>query len=274
MQNLIKQLSRSCVHPNISAYKTLQGPNDWNQYPMALPGTKAIIYKDSDTHASWAPHGFDAWLLRPSQDLYCCHLQYVPETSGYRLSGSANLFHQHCITPPYSSKPHICKLSVELQELLRTSGKKNQTLQVLRTLAQHLNLFVTGSPPPLPIIQLDKQRVIPLLWNFTSLGLSFSKYSAILAKSPPNKIPLKFHLLRKFPQNSFALDLDSTPNLPENLPCVWCTTEWDHTNTKRKSCLLVWMTQSHAMSNFHPFSARCLQDNVATSMLSASLFSQ
>jgi hypothetical protein len=37
------------------------------------------------------------------------------------------------------------------------------------------------------------------VWNFTSLGLLFSKYLAILAKSLPNKIPAKFHLLRKFP---------------------------------------------------------------------------
>jgi hypothetical protein len=33
----------------------------------------------------------------------------------------------------------------------------------------------------------------PPLWNFTSLGLPFSKYSAILAKSLPNKFPAKFH---------------------------------------------------------------------------------
>jgi hypothetical protein len=75
---------------------------------------------------------------------------------------------------------------------------------------------------------------------------------------------------RKIP---FARDSDSTPNSLGILPCVWCTTEWHHINTKWKSCSLVWMTQSHAMSNFRPFSARCLQDNAATSMPSASLFS-
>ncbi len=88
----------------------------------------------------------------------------------------------------------------------------------------------------------------------------------------------------RFPQNSicsensheipFAPDLDSTPNSPGILPCVWCTTEWHHTNTKQKSCLLVLMTQSHAMSDFHLFSASCLQDNNAKSAPSASSFSQ
>jgi hypothetical protein len=49
------------------------------------------------------------------------------------------------------------------------------------------------------------------MWNFTSFGLPFSEYSAILAKSLPNKIPEKFHSLREFPQNSICsrLGLDS-----------------------------------------------------------------
>ncbi len=47
--------------------------------------------------------------------------------------------------------------------------------------------------------------VICTLWNFTSLGLPYSKYSVILAKSLPKQdsreipfaqeIPVKFHLL-------------------------------------------------------------------------------
>ncbi len=67
------------------------------------------------------------------------------------------------------------------------------------------------------------------VWNFTSLGLPCSKYLANLAKSLPNKIPTKFHLLRKFPQISICsglrLDLDSSGILP----CVWCRTKWHHT---------------------------------------------
>jgi hypothetical protein len=48
------------------------------------------------------------------------------------------------------------------------------------------------------------------MWNFTSLGLPFSKYSAIFAEIPPNEIPKKFHLLRKFPKKSIysGLGLD------------------------------------------------------------------
>ncbi len=52
VQDSINLLRRSCIHPDRSAYETLKGPYDWNRYPMAPPGTKVIIYKDSNTRAS------------------------------------------------------------------------------------------------------------------------------------------------------------------------------------------------------------------------------
>jgi hypothetical protein len=87
----------SRLHPNRSAYKTLEGVYYWNRYPMAPPGTKAIIYKDSTTCTSWEPHGLNAWILGPSKDHYRCHLCYVPRPGNKRLLGfrSANLFPQH-----------------------------------------------------------------------------------------------------------------------------------------------------------------------------------
>jgi hypothetical protein len=60
--------------------------------------------------------------------------------------------------------------------------------------------------------QVKRGRV----WNFTSLRLPFSKYSAILAKNLPNEIPKKFHLLRKFLQNSICLGLGLDSELTRN----------------------------------------------------------
>jgi hypothetical protein len=116
VQDSINLLRCSQIHPDRSAYKTLEGLYDWNCYPMAPPGTKAIIYEDSNTCASWAPHGYDAWLLSPSKDHYRCHLYYIPKTSGYHVSGSANLFPQHRIAPPYLHETHIQELLTELKE--------------------------------------------------------------------------------------------------------------------------------------------------------------
>jgi hypothetical protein len=135
---------------------------------MAPPGTEAIIYKDSDTRASWAPHGLNAWLLGPSKDHYRCHLYYVPETSGYRVSGSIDLFAQHCIAMPYSHETHINKLAEELKDTLKHVSRRAQTLTVLRTLAHHLDTFVIGTFPPSPAITTvtvppEEQRAIPSL---------------------------------------------------------------------------------------------------------------
>jgi hypothetical protein len=74
VQDFINLLRHSRVHPNHFAYKMLEGTYNWNRYPMAPTSTQEIIYEDFNTHASWAPHGLNAWLLGPSKDHYCCHL--------------------------------------------------------------------------------------------------------------------------------------------------------------------------------------------------------
>jgi hypothetical protein len=141
---------RLCISPDKSAYETLEGPYNFNCYPLAPLGTRAIIYKDSDMCASWAPHGLDMWYLSPSKDHYCCHHYYIPETRGYRISGSANLFPQHCQKPSYSHYSHIRELSLELQDNMLTVECKAKTLKVLKCLAQHLEAYISyilGNPP-------------------------------------------------------------------------------------------------------------------------------
>jgi hypothetical protein len=159
VQDSINLLQRSRIHPNISAYKTCKGCYDWNWYPMAPPSTKAIIFKDTETCISWAPHGLDTWLLGPSKDHYCCHLYFVPKTSSYPVSGSANLFQQHCIAPPYSHLSHVQELAEELQTTLGKIMNKQQSMQLLCTLAKYLDAFVNNMPQPISTIPQEPQRV-------------------------------------------------------------------------------------------------------------------
>ncbi len=56
--------------PYISAYEALICLYDLNQYPLAPPGCKAIIYKVPAVWGSWASHGMDACYLGPSKDHY------------------------------------------------------------------------------------------------------------------------------------------------------------------------------------------------------------
>ena len=135
--------------PSKSAYETLEGPYDWNRYPLAPHGTRAIIYEDSNSRASWAPHGLDLWYLGPSKDHYWCHIYYVLETKGYRVSGSAELFPQYCRELTYSPDSHIKELSTEHQKNMDTIGRKTRTVNILKLLAKYLEAYITGTPSPM-----------------------------------------------------------------------------------------------------------------------------
>lgn len=122
VQDTLNLLRASRTHPDISAYEALNGPYDWGRYPLAPPGCKAVIYESPATHGSWAARGTDAWFLGPSKDHYRCNLFYVPETRAYRISGSAELFPQHCQLPNMSPHEHLEALTDELKNEARKAG--------------------------------------------------------------------------------------------------------------------------------------------------------
>jgi hypothetical protein len=96
MLNMLRPLR---VNLNISAYEAVHGPYDWNGFPLAPPGCKAVVYKSPKTQGLWGSRGVDAWCVGPSLDHYQCNHFFIPEMQAYRISGSAALFPQHCQVP-------------------------------------------------------------------------------------------------------------------------------------------------------------------------------
>jgi hypothetical protein len=124
---------------------------------------KAIVHKDTSTRASWALHGVNAWMLGPSKDHYQCHLYYIPETSGYHVSSSADRLPQHCTEPTFTPITHVKELSEELQQMLATMRHKNCNLATLETLTCHVNAYIASillPQPSQPLQQRVQQRVI------------------------------------------------------------------------------------------------------------------
>ena len=70
VHDTLNMLPTSRKNPEISAYEALNGPYDWNWYPLAPPGCKAIIYKAPAVWGSWASRGTNAWYLGPYKDHY------------------------------------------------------------------------------------------------------------------------------------------------------------------------------------------------------------
>jgi hypothetical protein len=129
--------------------------------PVSATGDQSHHFEDSDTQASWAPHGLDGWYLGPSKDHYHCHHYYIPKTRGHRISGSANLFPQLCQDPLYSHYSHVQELSLEFKENMLTVGCKAKTLKVLNLLTQNLEEYISGNPPLVPEqrVGVEGQRV-------------------------------------------------------------------------------------------------------------------
>ena len=108
-------LQTSHTDPTKSAYHQHHGQQyNWNRYPMAPPGIRAIIHEDPGSCTSWGPRGMDAWYCGPAMDHYCnCHF-YVPETCAYQISASFDLFPQHCALPDLNAEQHTKVVGDEL----------------------------------------------------------------------------------------------------------------------------------------------------------------
>jgi hypothetical protein len=70
IQNTLNMMRASRVNPAILAYKSLNGPYDWNRYPLIPLGCKATIYEDGNARGSWASRGVNGWYLGPLLDHY------------------------------------------------------------------------------------------------------------------------------------------------------------------------------------------------------------
>jgi hypothetical protein len=105
-QATLNLLQTSHHDPSKSAYEALNGAYEFNKWPMAPPGTKAIIWENPSGRQSWAPQGIDAWYVGPSKDHYRLYQFYFPDTQVYSVDGSVEFFPQHCKLPTLSKTKH------------------------------------------------------------------------------------------------------------------------------------------------------------------------
>ena len=134
VQDRINLMRASQIDPTKSAYEALNGPYDWNRYPLAPLGCKAIVYEDGDTRGSWASRGVDGWdLLGPSKNHYRCDHYYIPETRAYRISGSTELFPQHCQLPNLTDMQHLKALTKEIHEETAKVAKTTKGRRLIKS---------------------------------------------------------------------------------------------------------------------------------------------
>ncbi len=153
--NLLRALR---INPTKSAYEVLYGPYDWNRYPLAPLGCKAVVYKDGDTRGLWALRDVDGWYLGPLMDHYWCDIYYIPETSGYQVSGSTELFPKHCQLPDMRPHQHFQALTDELPKDTDHSSTTPKGQHILRLLQDCITALL--APPPTTKEQRANDKIV------------------------------------------------------------------------------------------------------------------
>jgi hypothetical protein len=143
----------SRVDPTKLAYEVMNGPYDWNRYPLAPLGCKAVVYEDGDMGGLRASRGVDGWYLGPSKDHYICNLYFIPETRVYRISGSTELFPQHCQILCLAKQQQFWALMEELAKAVEDANATPAGIQLIKALQGKIKQALN------PQIVQDEQRV-------------------------------------------------------------------------------------------------------------------
>jgi hypothetical protein len=149
VRDTLNLMRASQINPEILAYEALNGPYDWNRYPLAPLGCKATVYKDEDTRGLWAARGIDGWYLGPSKDHYRCALYYIPETRAYRISGSTELFPQHCQLHNLTADQHFRALTDKLAYETAMANKTPTGRRLIKLLQSRIKQIVEPTPEPM-----------------------------------------------------------------------------------------------------------------------------
>jgi hypothetical protein len=70
VEHTLNMLPPSCLDPTKSAYEAIHSLYDWNRFPLAPPGCKAVIYKSLEALGPWASRGTNALCIGPLMEHY------------------------------------------------------------------------------------------------------------------------------------------------------------------------------------------------------------
>jgi hypothetical protein len=84
----------SSQNPKKSANQEVYGSFDFSKIPLALLGTKTLIYDNPASHASWAPHATIGFYVGPASDHYRCLCFYIPATRCFCFSDTLRVCSQ------------------------------------------------------------------------------------------------------------------------------------------------------------------------------------
>ena len=113
-QDTLNMLRVSRINSKLSSYAALEGQFNFNKTPLAPVGTKALVFLDPNKRNTWQSHAVDAWYVGPAKQHYRNYKFFIPETKGYRITGSAKFFPAHCKMPAIEPGDTVCLAAQDL----------------------------------------------------------------------------------------------------------------------------------------------------------------
>ncbi len=70
VKNTLSMLHPLRINSNMLVYEAVHGPYNWNRFPLAPPGCKAVIYESPEARTLWGSQDTNAWYIGLSLDHY------------------------------------------------------------------------------------------------------------------------------------------------------------------------------------------------------------
>ena len=136
---------------------------------MAPIGTPAVVYEDPDEQGTWAPHGTDAYYVRPAMEHYRNQKFWIPSTRRFRITGSRAIYPAHCTVPTISEADSTIIAAGHLLKALQkttpfTVNKKIRLAEAITTLTSILNNEPpqrVGNAPPPRVTSMNTNNLLP-----------------------------------------------------------------------------------------------------------------
>jgi hypothetical protein len=145
----LNMLRFSRRNPNRSANQEVYGSFDFNKTPLAPLGTRALIYDDPASRASWAPHATDGYYVGPASNHYRCLRFYIPATRSFRFSETWCMHPTHSQIPVTSQHDLSISTAAELIKALGAAVPTTTTEKVKHIKAiQDLTAILAGRQTP------------------------------------------------------------------------------------------------------------------------------
>ena len=89
------------------------------------------------------PRALDAWYIGPAYDHYRCWQFFIRSTGGYRISGQANFYPQHCKVPIEHPWDEVKRVAMDLTDAIAklNDGKEKKPRRQIEALQKLNKIF-------------------------------------------------------------------------------------------------------------------------------------